>query len=96
MTANTALPLALPAVLLQAQAQSVADGLVAALHTQLSQGREAVLDASALAQFDSSALAVLLACRRAVLAQGGQLRVLGLPARAQALAQVYGVGNLLA
>ena len=89
-------PLALPATLLQAQAQAVADGLVSALRARLSQGGDAVLDASALTQFDSSALAVVLACRRAVLAQGGQLRVTGLPERAQALAQVYGVSELLA
>ena len=44
-------------------------------------------DASRLAHFDSSALAVVLACRRAVLAQGGQLHVQGLPERAQALAR---------
>jgi len=87
--------LALPATLIQAQAQSVADGLVASLLARLAQGGEAVLDASALTQFDSSALAVVLACRRAVLAQGGQLRVTGLPERAQALAKVYGVSELL-
>ena len=86
---------ALPATLIQAQAQSVADGLVASLLARLAQGGEAVLDASALTQFDSSALAVVLACRRAVLAQGGQLRVTGLPERAQALAKVYGVSELL-
>ena len=83
----SATALALPATLLQAQAQSVSDGLVAALLTQMAQGGEAVLD--------SSALAVVLACRRAVLAQGGQLRVTGLPERAQALAKVYGVSELL-
>jgi phospholipid transport system transporter-binding protein len=88
--------LALPATLLQAQAQSVADGLVATLQTKLAQGGDAVLDASALSQFDSSALAVVLACRRAALAQGRLLRVTGLPERAQALAQVYGVSELLA
>jgi phospholipid transport system transporter-binding protein len=87
--------IALPAVLMQAQAQSVADGLVVALTTQLAQGGEAVLDASALGQFDSSALAVVLACRRAVLAKGAQLRITGLPERAQALAKVYGLSDLL-
>lgn len=88
-------PMALPAVLLQAQAQSVADDLVTSLTTQLAQGGEAVLDASALVQFDSSALAVILACRRAALAQGAQLRITGLPERAQALAKVYGLSELL-
>lgn len=85
----------LPAVLMQAQAQSVADGLVAALRKHVVKGHKAVLDASALTQFDSSALAVVLACRRAVLAQGGQLQVTGLPERAQSLAKVYGVTALL-
>lgn len=91
----SATALALPATLIQAQAQSVADGLVSSLLANLAQGGEAVLDASALTQFDSSALAVVLACRRAVLAQGGQLRVTGLPDRAQSLAKVYGVSELL-
>jgi phospholipid transport system transporter-binding protein len=91
----SATALALPATLIQAQAQSVADGLVASLLARLAQGDDAVLDASALTQFDSSALAVVLACRRAVLAQGGTLRVTGLPERAQALAKVYGVSELL-
>jgi phospholipid transport system transporter-binding protein len=90
LTASTALP----AVLMQAQAQAVADGLVASLTAQLA-GGEAVLDASALTQFDSSALAVVLACRRAVQAKGAQLRVTGLPERAQALAKVYGLSALL-
>jgi len=87
--------IALPAVLMQAQAQAVADDLAASLTAQLAQGGEAVLDASALTQFDSSALAVILACRRAVLDKGAQLRVTGLPERAQALAKVYGLSALL-
>jgi phospholipid transport system transporter-binding protein len=87
--------IALPAVLMQAQAQSVADRLVTSLVAQLAQGGEAVLDASALTQFDSSALAVLLACRRAVQSKGSQLRVIGLPERAKALAKVYGLSTLL-
>ena len=86
---------ALPAQVMQAQAQSVANSLVQLLLVRVREGREAVLDASALNQFDSSALAVVLACRRAVMAQGASLHVQGLPARAQALAQVYGVAELL-
>jgi phospholipid transport system transporter-binding protein len=88
--------IALPAEVTQAQAQSVSDGLVLQLLSRVHQGGEAVLDASALSHFDSSALAVVLACRRAVMAQGASLHVRGLPARAQALAQVYGVAELLA
>jgi len=95
MSASAVLPVALPAVLTQAQAQSVSDALVKTLLANLAQGGQAVVDASALTQFDSSALAVVLACRRAVLAQGGQLHVQGLPERAQALARVYGVTDLL-
>jgi phospholipid transport system transporter-binding protein len=87
--------IALPATVMQAQAQSVADALVAQLLSRVSKGAEAVLDASALTQFDSSALAVVLACRRAVIGHGAQLRVNGLPERAQALAKVYGVTELL-
>ena len=86
---------ALPAVLMQDQAQAVADELASLLNACVSEGGEAVLDVSALMQFDSSALAVILACRRAVLARGAQLRITGLPARAQALAQVYGLSALL-
>jgi phospholipid transport system transporter-binding protein len=87
--------IALPAVLLQAQAKSVANALVTSLTAQLAKDGEAVLDASALTQFDSSALAVILACRRAVLAKGAQLRITGLPERAQTLAKVYGLSELL-
>jgi phospholipid transport system transporter-binding protein len=86
---------ALPARLMQAQAQAVANELASILGACVFEGGKAVLDASALSQFDSSALAVILACRRAVLAQGAQLQITGLPARAQALAKVYGLSELL-
>ncbi|MEY2678155.1 MAG: hypothetical protein RLZ00_847 [Pseudomonadota bacterium] len=95
MTAATHTSVALPAVLMQAQAQAVATELATVLGACVSDGGEAVLDASSLTQFDSSALAVILACRRAVLAKGAQLRVTGLPERAQALAKVYGLSALL-
>jgi phospholipid transport system transporter-binding protein len=95
MTAATHTSVALPAVLMQAQAQAVANELVPLLGACVSEGGEAVLDASALSQFDSSALAVILACRRAVLARGAHLRITGLPERAQALAHVYGLSALL-
>ena len=85
---------ALPAVVMQAQAQSMADGLAPLLAACVVEGGEAVLDASSLVRFDSSALAVILACRRAVLAKGAQLRITGLPARAQALAKAYGLSDL--
>ncbi|MEJ7928495.1 STAS domain-containing protein [Ramlibacter sp. AN1015] len=56
---------------------------------------DAVADASALEQFDSSALAVLLECRREALALGKRFAVRGLPQRLRALAALYGVEALL-
>ncbi len=54
-----------------------------------------VADASALEEFDSSALSVLLACRREVLAAGKTFSVQGLPQRLRQLAGLYGVEVLL-
>ncbi len=54
-----------------------------------------VVDASALTQFDSSALAVLLECRRESSALGRGFAVKGLPARLRELASLYGVAGLL-
>ena len=70
---------------------------VAALGVMLESeaGSEVVADASALAEFDSSALAVLLACRRQVLAAGKTFSVRGLPDRLRQLAGLYGVQDLL-
>ncbi len=58
-------------------------------------GAAVVADASALEKFDSSALAVLLACRREVLASGKTFSVQGLPERLRRLAGLYGVELLL-
>jgi phospholipid transport system transporter-binding protein len=57
--------------------------------------QQAIADASALRVFDSSALAVLLECRREALALGKTFAVTHLPARLRALATLYGVGELL-
>jgi phospholipid transport system transporter-binding protein len=54
-----------------------------------------VADAGALARFDSSALAVLLECRREALAAGKSFAVAGMPARLLDLARLYGVSELL-
>ena len=54
-----------------------------------------VVDASALAQFDSSALAVLLECRREALAGAKSFSVARMPPRLRELATVYGVAELL-
>ncbi|RZL96085.1 MAG: STAS domain-containing protein [Variovorax sp.] len=55
----------------------------------------AVVDASALTQFDSSAIAVLLECRREASAAGRAFSVKGLPPRLRELATLYGVAGLL-
>jgi phospholipid transport system transporter-binding protein len=70
---------------------------VAALGAMLAgeTGAEVVADASALREFDSSALAVLLACRRQVRAAGKEFSVRGLPPRLRQLAGLYGVQDLL-
>jgi phospholipid transport system transporter-binding protein len=54
-----------------------------------------VVDASALDRFDSSALAVLLECRRESMAMGRAFAVRGLPTRLAALARLYCIGELL-
>ncbi len=53
------------------------------------------VDASALTRFDSSALAVLLACRREAERTARAFSVRGLPARLRELAALYGVAALL-
>jgi phospholipid transport system transporter-binding protein len=54
-----------------------------------------VADAAALSKFDSSALAVLLECRREALALGKTFSVSRLPTRLRELAALYGVAELL-
>ena len=58
-------------------------------------GPEVVADVSALARFDSSALAVLLECRRESLVRGKRFSVVAWPPRLRELAALYGVGELL-
>jgi len=79
----------LPQTLMHAQAQACRCELVQAMAA--SQDRVLLLDASALQHFDSSALAVLLACRREALALGRSLQVQGMPERLSELARLYGV-----
>ena len=81
----------LPAQLTHAQAATVAQQLGTLARTQPSLR----VDASALQQFDSSALAVLLTGLREAAKHQHALTVSGLPAKALALARVYGVQDLL-
>ena len=85
--------LVLPAELTHAQASACGRMLAQALRSE--PGREAVADASALLNFDSSALAVLLECRREALAMGKTFAVSHMHARLRALATLYGVAGLL-
>ena len=82
----------LPATVMHAQAQACLRDVQA----QMQSGQGAVqLDAQALEAFDSSVLAVLLACRRQALAAGRAFEVHHMPERLQSLAHVYGVNGLL-
>ena len=54
-----------------------------------------VADATNLSRFDSSALAVLLACRRQAQALGRAFYVSGLPPRLRQLAGLYGIAELI-
>ena len=84
--------LALPAVLTHAQAGPC----LAQLSAGMAAGpQHVVLDAQALQEFDSSALAVLLELRRACLRLGKQLTIEGAPVRLMHLATLYGVRALL-
>jgi phospholipid transport system transporter-binding protein len=81
----------LPAQLTHAQAATVAQQLGSLARIQPSLR----VNASALQQFDSSALAVLLTGLREAAKQHNALTVSGLPDKALALARVYGVQDLL-
>jgi phospholipid transport system transporter-binding protein len=85
--------LVLPARLTHEDASACARMLAQALRSEGQQ--PAVADASPLEAFDSSALAVLLDCRREALAQGKAFSVAGMPPRLRELATVYGVHDLL-
>jgi phospholipid transport system transporter-binding protein len=82
---------ALPARLTVADARAA----LADIGPRLAAAAEPVLDASALVDLDSAALALLLDCRRQVLARGATLRITGAPPKLQQLATLYGVGDLL-
>lgn len=84
--------LTLPETLTQKQACQNLSALGAALALD---GAQVVVDASALRQFDSTALAVLLALRRQALALGKSMQLHGLPPRLANLARLYGVNDLL-
>jgi phospholipid transport system transporter-binding protein len=83
----------LPAELTHAHAPACVRMLAQALRSEGSP--HAIADASALRHFDSSALAVLLECRREALALGKTFAVSQLHPRLRDLAGLYGVSELL-
>jgi len=85
-------------VLPQELTQPQANACLRALEQDLASlpGPEAMVDASPLNRFDSSALAVLLEFRRAALAKDKRFSTQGLPKRLADLAALYGVFELLA
>jgi phospholipid transport system transporter-binding protein len=85
--------LVLPERLTHADAPACARMLAQALRSE--PPAQIVADAGALQEFDSSALAVLLDCRREALSQGKTFAVARMPARLRELASLYGVGELL-
>jgi phospholipid transport system transporter-binding protein len=56
---------------------------------------ELTLDAAGLKRFDTSAIAVLLECRRVAQAGGRGFAVRNVPAKLRELAALYGVDELL-
>ena len=83
----------LPEELTHAHAPACVRMLAQALRSE--PGPHAVADATALRHFDSSALAVLLECRREALAMGKTFAVSQLHPRLRDLAGLYGVSELL-
>jgi len=85
--------LVLPAELTHVQAEVCLRMLLQAARAE---GQPQVLiDGAALTRFDSSALAVLLECRRECMADGRGFAVRALPQRLRELAGLYGVLGLL-
>jgi len=86
--------LALPKELTLRQASGALVRLLAAITGQ-APGAPVRVQAQAMQVFDSSALAVLLECRRAALASRRSFAVAGLPPALRGLAVLYGVDGLL-
>lgn len=85
--------LVLPQELKHAQANACLAMLTTALRQE---PQQVVVDCSALTQFDSSALAVLIELRRTCLHDQKTLQLQAVPDRLTELAQVYGVLDLFA
>jgi phospholipid transport system transporter-binding protein len=85
--------LVLPAELTHVHARACSRMLSQTIRSE--SGSEVVADVSALVRFDSSALAVLLECRREALVMGKTFTVKAWPVQLRDLAVLYGVADLL-
>ena len=85
--------LVLPAEITHEQAVACCRMLTQGLRSQ--RDSAVVADAGGLQRFDSSALAVLLECRREAAAVGKTFSIARMPARLRELATLYGVAQLL-
>ena len=85
---------ALPAVAGLEQASALVRDVDAAIAAAT--GDTVVLDAAALTEFDTSAVALLLHAQRAARARDLKLEVRGAPPKLLELARLYGVHELLA
>jgi phospholipid transport system transporter-binding protein len=90
--------LTLPAKLDHSEASSSKASSSAGIGSWIAQARAAdwQIDASKLAAFDSSALALLLDLRRGAAAANAKLIIHNAPARLTQLARLYGVNELIA
>ena len=89
----TALSIPLPQTLMVHSARQALDELSALITKHV--GSTIHLDASALRQFDSAALAVLLECNRLARRAGKACFIDHAPAKLTALAALYGLDELL-
>jgi len=86
---------ALPETLTLAQANAAVRSVEQALEQGGGEGGALVIDATALRNFDTTAIAVLLEARRLAQAAGLALTVHGAPAAMIELSGLYGVDGLL-
>jgi phospholipid transport system transporter-binding protein len=85
--------LLLPATITNVEARDALRMLAQALKREADAG--VVIDAAGLQHFDSSALALLLECRRLSQAWGKAFGIRNAPSKLVALAKLYGVDPLL-
>jgi phospholipid transport system transporter-binding protein len=86
--------LLLPPTLTEREARDTLRMLRQAMDRESGQ-QQVVVDAAPLARFDSSALAVLLECRRLAQSTGRSFAVRNTPARLNEMAKLYGVDELV-